>query len=589
MTADPNSLNPRYEPHESPPLPLTMGLGFQAALLDIAPIVLFPFIVLQAVGGSTSHALWMVSAGLVVNGVTTVLQTVRLGPIGAGCIITSIPTSIAIPFSILALAEGGPMTLAALVAVSALFQILVTMRLSLLRRIITPAVSGTIMMLVAVTVFSVAFGKMNDVAAGSPPVAGPLCALATLVVTVGILLRGPAVWRLWAPVIGIGAGCATAAVFGIYELETLGDAPWFGFPTSGWPGLGLNFGNAFWMLLPGFLFLSVIGVVRTNALVLSGQRASWRDARAIDFRRVQGGSISSALGNVLAGLAGAMPVSCPPTGPMLVRQTGCASRQVGITIGVILVALAFFPKAWSLLSVIPGPVFASYLIIMLAPLFVEGMRTAIQDEADYRRSLLVGVAAAIGLGFEFNFLTLPISGLWGPMLQRGLTSGGIVVVLLTMFMDLTGQGRRRLRTELNVEALPRINEFLKDFSTSRRWSAAMTDRLQTVAEETLLILSPQDESENKEGDTRDRKRLLVLAASDGPAAELEFVSAPSDVANLEDRIALLKEPDRELPDFAVIERDISLRLLQHYATSVSHRQYHETEVITVRVAPAASE
>ena len=464
-----------------------------------------------------------------------------------------------------------------------------TMRLSLLRRIITPTVNGTIMMLVAITVFSVAFGKMNDVAAGSPPAAGPLCALATLVVTLGILLRGPAVWRLWAPVIGIGAGCATAALFGIYELGTLGDAPWFGFPASGWPGLGLDFGNAFWVLLPGFLFLSVIGVVRTNAVVLSAQRASWRDARAIDFRRVQGGSISSALGNVLAGLAGTMPVSCPPTGPMLVRQTGCASRQVGITIGVILVALAFFPKAWSLLSVIPGPVFASYLIIMLAPLFVEGMRTAIQDEADYRRSLLVGVAAAIGLGFEFNFLTLPISGLWGPMLQRGLTSGGIAVVLLTMFMDLTGQGRRRIHTELNVEALPRINEFLKDFSNSRRWSAAMTDRLQTVAEETLLILSPQDENENQEGDTRDRKRLLVLAASDGPAAELEFVSAPSDTENLEDRIALLKKPDPELPDFAVIERDISLRLLQHYATSVSHRQYHETEVITVRVAPAASE
>ena len=59
--------------------------------------------------------------------------------------------------------------------------------------------------------------------------------------------------------------------------------------------------------------------------------------------------------------------------------------------------------------------------------------------------------------------------------------------------------------------------------------------------------------------------------------------------NLEDRIALLKKPDPELPDFAVIERDVSLRLLQHYASSVSHRQYMETEVMTVRVAPAGGE
>ena len=124
------------------------------------------------------------------------------------------------------------MTLAALVAVSGLFQIAVTMRLSLLRRIVTPAVSGTFMMLIAITVFSVAFGAMTDVPAGSSAAAAPLCALATLAVTLGILLRGPAVWRLWAPIIGIGAGCATAGAFGIYELEILGDAAWFGLPAS---------------------------------------------------------------------------------------------------------------------------------------------------------------------------------------------------------------------------------------------------------------------------------------------------------------------------------------------------------------------
>ena len=589
MTPKSVALNPRYEPHERPPLVVALGLGLQSAILDLAPTVLFPIIVVQAVGGSTSQALWMVSAALVVNGVTTVLQTVRFGPIGAGCIVTSIPISIAIPFCVLALMEGGPMTLAALVAVSGLFQIVVTMRLSLLRRIVTPAVSGTIMMLIAITVFSVAFGAMTDVPAGSSAAAAPLCALATLAVTLGILLRGPAVWRLWAPIIGIGAGCATAGAFGIYELETLGNAAWFGFPASSWPGLHLDFGNAFWTLLPGFLFLSTAAVVRTNAIVLTAQRVSWRDTRAIDFRWVQGGSISTGLGNVLAGLAGTMPVACAATGPMLVRQTGCASRQVGVFVGVIVVALAFFPKIWGLLSVIPGPVFASYLIITLAPLFVEGMRTAIQDEADYRTSLMVGVAVAIGLGFEFNLLALPIGGLWGPMLQRGLTSGGIVVLILTGFMELTGQGRRRIDTELNVEALPRINEFLKDFSASRGWNAAMTDRLCAVAEETLLILASENEDSNTSGKTGGRRRLLVLAASDGPAAELEFISAPGDAQNLEDRIALLKKPDPELPDFAVIERDISLRLLQHYASSVSHRQYMETEVMTVRVVPAARE
>ena len=165
------------------------------------------------------------------------------------------------------------------------------------------------------------------------------------------------------------------------------------------------------------------------------------------------------------------------------------------------------------------------------------------------------------------------------MVRNALTAGVITIVILTLFMNLTGHGRRRINTELSVEALPKINEFLDDFSTSRGWDAEMTDRFHAVAEETLLVLINEDEG----GSTSGRRRLLVLAASDGPTAELEFASAPGDTENLEDRIALLRKPAPEMPELAV-DRDISLRLLSHYASSVSRQQYHETETITVRVA-----
>ena len=75
----------------------------------------------------------------------------------------------------------------------------------------------------------------------------------------------------------------------------------------------------------------------------------------------------------------------------------------------------------------------------------------------------------------------------------------------------------------------------------------------------------------------------VLAASDGPTAEMELASARGDTENLEDWIALLRKPAPEMPELAV-DRDISLRLLSNYASSVNHQQYHETEIPTVRVA-----
>ena len=59
---------------------------------------------------------------------------------------------------------------------------------------------------------------------------------------------------------------------------------------------------------------------------------------------------------------------------------------------------------------------------------------------------------------------------------------------------------------------------------------------------------------------------------------MEFLTAPEGTENLEDRLSFLGEQS-EVPD----ERDVPLRLLRHYATSVQHRVYHNIEVITVRV------
>ena len=64
----------RYEPNETPPLPLTIGLGFQMALLSIAGIVLTPAVVIRAGGGSDEYLAWAVFAAVVVSGISTILQ-----------------------------------------------------------------------------------------------------------------------------------------------------------------------------------------------------------------------------------------------------------------------------------------------------------------------------------------------------------------------------------------------------------------------------------------------------------------------------------------------------------------------------------
>ena len=585
MSTKPATSTPQYEPHERPPLLTTLGLGVQSALLVIAPIALFPIVLVQAVDGSDAELAWAVFAMLVVNGAATILQAFRIGPVGSGLLVITYPSPTAIPFCIIALQEGGPSTLAALIVVSSLFQVVVSMRLSLLRRLVTPAFSGAILILLVITIAPVVFGSLNDLPDDAPDIAGPACILVTFALMMGLLLRGSATLRTWSTLIGIAAGSVAGVALGIYDFDPVRDAPVAGLPLDGWPGLDPVLGAAFWSLLPAFLFLSIVSLLQGTSIALSIQQVSWRESRAMDYRRVQGLSVCTALGNLLAGLAAVMPVATSPRGTVFAQQTRCAARDVGIVTGAVLVIAAFFPKSWGLLIGIPAPVTAIFLVVMLSPLLVEGMKLIVQDAPDYRTNLVIGSALLVGIGLQTGLVPLPIGDVWEAVFQKAFTAGGVTLVILTLLVEFRRRRQRRLRTEMSTESLPQVNDFLEAFAADQGWGPRMAGRLQGVAEETLLLLSEGHEDEAGDG----ARRLIVSASRQGAGAELEFVSATAAAENLEDRIALLTSAGAEAAEPGDFERDAALSLLRHYAASVTHRQYHDIEVIEVRVAPPAPE
>ncbi len=283
------------------------------------------------------------------------------------------------------------------------------------------------------------------------------------------------------------------------------------------------------------------------------------------------------VGNLLSGIAGTVPNTTYSSSIPLVELTGIAARSVGVWIGVVFIVLAFLPKATALLLAIPNPVIAAYAILLIGLLFVQGMKIVLQDGTDYRRATIVGLAFWIGVGFQNQAIFADLLGrTWGSLLGNGMTAGGLAAIVLTLFMELTGPRRRRLRTELDISALPKIGEFLRAFAVGMGWDDTATRRLRLVGEETLTSLVNQDDDDAADS----ARRLLIVARRDGGAAELEFV-ATSDEENLEDRLAHLSERP-ETPD----AREISFRLLQHYASSVRHQKYHDLDIVTVRVANA---
>ena len=571
----PTSHDVRYEADERPPLPLTVGLGLQYTVVALATVVLNPAILISIAGESEAYLNWAVFGALAVSGVATIVQAVRIGRLGAGYILVMGSTAAFLPMSVAALVQGGPALLATLIVMSSIVQFILAAKMAVLRRVFTPTVAGTVLMLIPVSLAPIISKKLSEVPAGTPEVAAPVTALVTLAAIVLVALRLSGAWRVWAPAIGLAAGGLTGLAFGTYDLDRVAEAPWIGLPDfAAYPGLDLGFGTTFWALLPGFLIVTLVGAMDTLGDAIAIQRASWRKPRAIDFRSIQGAINADGLGNLLSGIGGTVPNTTYGSSIAIAELTGVGARSVGICVGVLFVALAFLPKLVAVVVAMPGPVAGIYLAVIVALLFVFGVKILTNDGLDYRKSLIVGFAFWVGLAFQFDMVYPELlTGPWGELLGQGMTAGGITVIVLSGFLDLTATRPRRLRTALSADALSEIDAFLCDFAERTNCDEPMTARMRAVAEETVHTLLGEDPGIAV-------RELLLVARVDGPSADLEFIAGGTDV-NLEDQLALLSEGVAEIPN----EAEVPLRLLRHYATSVRHQQYHGTEIVTIRVEP----
>ncbi|MYD46534.1 MAG: hypothetical protein F4W92_09290 [Gammaproteobacteria bacterium] len=571
--SDQRSLN-RRDPNVATPIPQSFGVAVQIACLVIPGIVMIPTVVFRTAGQPEENLQWAVFASVAISGITAILQAQRIGRFGAGYILAVGPSIAAIAVSITALAAGGMALLATLVVCFALVQVLFSTHLSVLRRILTPTVTGTVLMLTPITIMPVLFNQPDVLIGDVSLVGAALSALVTMSLIVGITLIGKNRMRFWGPVIGIVLGSIVGAMFGLYDIDRVATASWIGIPNPELVVLDLEFKSEFWVLLPAFILVALICTMQTISGAVGIQQVSWEEPRAVDFRAVQGAVAGDAAGNLLSGLACTMPLGFRPSGAAMVEITGLSSRRIGIALGLLLILLAFVPKALAVILAIPSPVVASFITVTMATIFIIGARVIIQDGIDFRKGLIVGISFWLGIGFQTQAIFPEAAPEFARvLLQNGMLAGGIVAVVLTIFLELTKSRRYRIEVGFNESALREIWEFLDALATRKKWDKQLVDRLNAVCEEIWLTLNRNEALNTDVG-----RRLLLTIYGEDRAIVLDFVSSKGE-ENIQDRIALMGEANAA----AMVEQDISLRLLRHLASSVRHQQYYETDIVTVRV------
>ncbi len=559
----------RYAVDETPSQGLTLGLSLQVATVILTGIILIPIIVLNAADYPEGLE-WAVFAALVVSGLATILQARPVGPFGAGYALYMGTSGAFIGVSAAAVAAGGLSLLATLVVVSSLVQFLFSARLSFFRRLITPTVGGTVIMLIAVNLFPITTNMLAEVPPGvdSASPSRPLVAFTAFVTIVLVSLYAPGAARLWAPLFGIVAGTLVAAPTGMLNWTPVLEAAWFGLPRTGWPGLDLSFDARFFGLLIPFVIVTLIGAIETYGHGIAIQRVSHRTAAPVDFKVVQRGLNADGVGNLLSGLAGTVPNTTYSASISIADLTGVAARRVAFWGGIFFVLTAFIPKLPALLQVVPGPVAGAYIFVFMVLLFRQGVRLVTAGGFGYERGLIVCISFWVGLGFQFGAIFPDDLPQWSRgVLDNGMAAGGIVAMLLTLLVSLKQRARREV-LEPSVRSLPTLRAALDRAAERAGWDEVAVNRLQLAGEEAFLYLL-----ERQEGSKPQPVRVAVRPVDD--VLQIELVAGPDDV-NLEDRLGKL-DADHQ------IVRDVGPRILRHVAKEVKHEQFYDLDVLTVTV------
>ena len=334
-----------------------------------------------------------------------------------------------------------------------------------------------------------------------------------------------------------------------------------------------------WPALGAFFLITAVCHIATIGDATAIQAVSWRTERRPDYRVVQGAINTDGAALVTSGLAGTLPTGSTSASVAMVELTGVAARSVGIVTGILFIGFAFMPKALALIVAVPVPVATAHLAVLMAMLFVVGIKLVTAEPLDHRAGLTVGVAFWLGVGAESGavypeFLQTFAGGLF----TNGITVGGLAAIAMTIAARWHDPKPKRIETTVSLDALPIINAAIADLAKRRRWSQNMTTAVERVCEEVLMVLmdSPQGDCEAHEDPPR---RFRVLLASDATGgATAEFLAAPAG-RNIEEDLAMLPSTSSS----AEPEQQVSLRLLQHAAANVEHQHYPSLDVIKVRI------
>lgn len=371
-------------------------LGIQHVLAMFVGIVTPPLLVAGALKLGVVDTAYLVSMSLFTSGVTTYIQVHRFGPVGSGMLSVTGPSFVFVPLAIQTGQAGGLPLVFGMALAGSFVPLLVSRYLHLARRLFPPLVTGTVVLLIGVSLIQVGFAEMAG-GLGSPDFGSPAnLGLGFLVALTIVAMQrvGGGYVRTISIAIGLLVGFLAALALGRVDLGPVGEAALFHAPVP--MHYGLAFDAAF--LVPWLVAYMAVALECIGDLTATSEVSREPVEGPLFLRRLKGGLLSDGLGCAFTSLFNALPKTTFAQNNGIIALTGVASRRAGVAAAALLVALGLFPKLSALISVVPRPVIGGATVLMFAMVAVAGLHIALSEGFTARNQFILAVSLAFGLG-----------------------------------------------------------------------------------------------------------------------------------------------------------------------------------------------
>lgn len=418
-----------YKIEDRPPISVSIVLALQHILAAFAGIIAVPLVVAGAIGLSVEDTAIMVSATIFVAGLTTILQSQGLGPIGSR---VSGMMGTDFTFANPAISVGAKFGIAGIVGATiagSLVEIVLSRFIKPLMKFFPPLITGTVVSLIGITLLPV---SMDWAAGGSGAgdygsVENVAIAFAVMVFTLALNHYGKGMWSTASVFIGMIFGYVLCIVLGKVDLSAVADASWFAIPNVLRYGVTFDFSSIL-SFIPAYI-VSLIGTV--GIMMAIGEASNVK----ISSERAANGVLADGVGSLIAGIFGAGPNTAFSQNVGLITLTKVASRHVMVIAGIILAILGVFPKLSALISIMPQPVLGGVGVIMFGLVAAQGIKTLATIKIGDRELLIISVAFALGIGVTVRpellaNLPTPIQ----MVLSSGISTGTLAALILNVVL-----------------------------------------------------------------------------------------------------------------------------------------------------------